>query len=225
MLAGKDDGRALEQAELVLARELAEGDDGAREGDGAHEGANEQLDAVAHRDGLTVADDVEGPRLGHAGDGDEHRRQADHRVHEGHQLGHLGHFHPARHDGAGRAAHQQAKDDQRDAGTVGLGAGGTLQLQDQRHGSDDGDQHAHHAEDVAAARGGGVRQPLQSLDEAHRGHQVQQNDEIHAHQNAPENDTGCAMSGCQAAGCAGTKGGWAMTCLMPFSPPCAAPSS
>jgi hypothetical protein len=39
--------RALEQAELVLARELAEGDDRAAEGDGANGRAQEQFEPVA----------------------------------------------------------------------------------------------------------------------------------------------------------------------------------
>ena len=50
VLAGEHDRRALEQAELVLARELAERDHRARERDRADERADEQLDAIAVRE-------------------------------------------------------------------------------------------------------------------------------------------------------------------------------
>jgi hypothetical protein len=55
------------------------------------------------------------------------------------------------------------------------------ELDDQRGRGQHGDGHAGHAEDVAADRGGGVRQALQGLDEADAGDQVQQRDEVHAH--------------------------------------------
>src|SRR5690606_5133330 len=45
--------------------------------------------------------------------------------------------------------------------------------------------HAGHAEQVAADGGGGMRQALERLDEADRGRQVQQHDEVHAHFTAP----------------------------------------
>jgi hypothetical protein len=61
-------------------------------------------------DGAALGDDAEGPGLHGRGHGDEHRRQADHAVHEGHQLGHLGHLDALGHDGAvAAAAHQQAQ--------------------------------------------------------------------------------------------------------------------
>jgi hypothetical protein len=49
---------------------------------------------------VALGHDAEGPGLGHRRHGDEHRRQADHAVHEGHQLGHLGHLDALGHDGA-----------------------------------------------------------------------------------------------------------------------------
>jgi hypothetical protein len=101
--------------------------------------------------------------------------QADHAVHEGDELGHLGHLDPLRHHGAGRAADQQAEqhvaEAERRAG----------ELDDQERGRDHGDRHADHAEQVAADRGGRVRQALQGLDEADAGHEIQQRDEIEAH--------------------------------------------
>lgn len=75
--------RALEQAELVLAGQLAEGDDRAGEGDGPDGGAKEQLQAVTGRNRVGHGgDDAQRLRFGHRGDGDEHRRQTDHAVHE-----------------------------------------------------------------------------------------------------------------------------------------------
>jgi hypothetical protein len=53
--------------------------------------------------------DAEGPGLGHGGDGDEHRRQADHAVHERHQLGHLGHLDRLAMIAPAGAADQQAQ--------------------------------------------------------------------------------------------------------------------
>jgi hypothetical protein len=49
VLAGKLHRRALEQAELVFARQLAKGDDRAAEGDGADGRAQRQLEPVAIR--------------------------------------------------------------------------------------------------------------------------------------------------------------------------------
>ena len=98
---------ALEQAELVLARQLAECDHRAGEGDCTDSGTEEQFQAVTGRYRIAqVLDDTQGLRLDHGGNGDEHRCQADHAVHEGDQLGHLGHFNTLGHDRAGGTANQ-----------------------------------------------------------------------------------------------------------------------
>src|SRR5690606_6157647 len=58
------------------------------------------------------------------------------------------------------------------------GRPGAGELHDERGGGEHGDGHAGHAEGVAQARRGGVRQALEGLDEAHRRHQVQQCDHV-----------------------------------------------
>ncbi len=168
--------RALEQPEFVLARQLAEGDHGSAEGDGTDGGAQEQLEAVAGRDGVALLDDREGVRLGHRRNGDEHRGQTDHAVHEGHQLGHLGHLDALGHDGANRTAHHQTEEHVADA-RCRIGR----ELEDQAGGGEHGDGHARHAEAIADARRGGMGQALERLDEADGGDQVQQGDYVHAH--------------------------------------------
>ena len=56
---------------------------------------------------------------------------------------------------------------------------------DERQRDDDRDRHPGDAEQVAATRGGRMRQPLQREDEAHRRDQVPERDLIGAHRNAP----------------------------------------
>jgi len=139
---------ALEQAELVLAGQLAEGDHRTGEGDGTDGRAEEQLQAVTHRNRVTdLLDDAQRLRLDHRGDGDEHRGQADHAVHEGDQLGHLGHLDALGHDGADAAADQQADDHVADAGGGQLAA----ELEDQADRGQYRQAHADHAEQVAAS--------------------------------------------------------------------------
>jgi hypothetical protein len=130
-----------------------------------------------------LGDDVERPGLGHAGDRDEHRGQADHAVHERDQFRHLGHLDALGHQRAGGAADQQAQHHPAHADTRDLGA----QLDDQSDRGHRGNRHADHAERVAGARRGRVRQPFQCLDETDRRHQVQQNDDVDAqvHLSAP----------------------------------------
>ncbi|MNM48332.1 hypothetical protein D3C81_593140 [compost metagenome] len=107
---------ALEQAELVLARQFAEGDHRAGEGDGTNRRTEEQLQAVTGGDRIAdVGDDTHRLGLQHRSDGNEHGRQTDHAVHERNQFRHLGHFHPLGHDRAGGTADQQANDDVADA--------------------------------------------------------------------------------------------------------------
>src|SRR3546814_17269238 len=64
VLAAEDHRRALEQAELVLARQLAEGDDRARERNGADKSADEQFQAIAHGQRCAGRRDAEGVRFG-----------------------------------------------------------------------------------------------------------------------------------------------------------------
>ncbi|MNE53128.1 hypothetical protein D3C80_1478360 [compost metagenome] len=105
MLAGELHRCALEQAELVLACQLAESDDGTGEGDRTDGGTQEQLQTVTGRDRIAqVLHDAQRLRFDHSGNGDEHRGQADHAVHEGNQLRHLGHFDALGHDRTGGTA-------------------------------------------------------------------------------------------------------------------------
>ena len=183
--------RALEHAQLVLARELAEGDHRAAERDRADGGAEDQLEPVAGRDRLDDAacragrherpgDDAERIRLDGRRDGDEHRRQADHAVHEGDQLRHLRHLDALGHRRADGAADHQAAEHvaQADRGREVVGID---QLDDERACRQHGDGHAGHAEGVAADRGRRVAEALQRLDEADARDQVEQRDDVQAH--------------------------------------------
>ena len=90
VLALEDDWRAREQPEhLPQVRQLAEGNDRARERHRADERADEQLHPVAARESDR---DIEGSRVADDGEGDEHGGQADERVHRRHQLRHLRHL-------------------------------------------------------------------------------------------------------------------------------------
>jgi hypothetical protein len=78
-------------------------------------------------------------------------------VEEGHEFGHLRHLHAPRHEGARAAAQGQSQDQQQPARARG---GGT-----DEDGGGDGEPHAHHAEDVALPRGGGMGEAAQRQDE------------------------------------------------------------
>src|SRR5690606_27194254 len=186
VLALEDHRGTLEQAELVLAGQLAEGDHRTGEGDGTDGRTEEQLDAVGSRDGVAHGGhDAQRLRFDHGSDGDEHGSQTDHAVHEGHQLRHLGHFDALGHDGTGAATDHQAGEHeaqafgqaQRDA----LG-GELVDLQlDQADGGEHRDGHADHAEHVTATRSGRVGQTFQRLDKADRSDEVQNSNQVHAH--------------------------------------------
>ena len=163
MLAAELYRRALEQTELVLAREFAEGDYRTGEGDCTNGRAKEQLQTVARRNGVAqVFDDAQRLRLNDGGNGNEHGCEADHAVHEGDQLRHFGHFDALGHDRASCATDQQADNDIADTGGGNFGA----QFINQADRSNDRQAHAEHAEQVAATRSGGVRQALEGLNEA-----------------------------------------------------------
>ena len=136
VLSFEHDGRAREQPQhLAESRQLAECDDGAREGHGADERADEQLDAVAGRNRVA---DVERGWVVHDGDGDQHCSQADERVHRGDQLRHLGHLHAVR-------------DDPPDEAAEGKGAKREIDAPGDGQRREDGQRHAGDAEPVTPA--------------------------------------------------------------------------
>jgi len=96
--------------------------------------------------------------LDHGSNGDEHRRQADHAVHKGHEFGHFGHLYALRHDGTGAATDHQSK--QNPAQTLNRVYLAELSglVKYQSSGSDDRNRHATHAKQIAANRSGGVGQ-------------------------------------------------------------------
>ena len=98
-------------------------------------------------------------------------RRAARAVEERHHLGHLRHLHALRRERADQAAGEHGEQ-----GEIQPAA-----LPHHRAGHQDRDRHAGDAEDVAAARGLRVRQPLQRQDEAHRGDQVPQRELVGAH--------------------------------------------
>ena len=196
MLAGEDHRCALEEAELVFARELAEGDHRAAESDRADRCAQEEFEPVAGRNRgtrndvgddraglrlgadqqfLGIVGDAEGPGLDHCGNCDADRGQADHAVHEGDQLGHLGHLDLGRHVGPGTAADDQTEQHPGKAHRREFGAHHV----DERDRGERGNAHADHAEEIAPDGGGGMRQALERLDEADRGDEIQQDNEVH----------------------------------------------
>ena len=67
-------------------------------------GTEEQFQAVTGRNRVAqLLDDAQRLRLDHCGNGNEHRGQTDHAVHEGDQFRHLGHFNALGHDRTGAA--------------------------------------------------------------------------------------------------------------------------
>ena len=149
-----------------LAGELAEGDHRTREGDGADEDAEIDLDAV---DGLRSAF-VEDGGVDEACESDQAGGEADQAVHQGDELGHLGHLHGARGVEADRAADDQCADDQGQAL-------GELDARTEDRG-EHGERHANHAEQVAAACALGVRETAEAQDEKDGGAQIGDGGEI-----------------------------------------------
>src|SRR6185295_6272172 len=78
---------------------------------------------------------------------DQHRGHADQRVEGGDQFRHRGHRHPARDDGADRAADGDAEHDQQPCHAVSRRMAGER--------GRNRDRHADHAEEIALARRGG----------------------------------------------------------------------
>ena len=112
VLARIHDRRALEQAELVLARELAERDHRTGERDRADERADEQLDAIAVRNRIAGSGEAERRRFRHHRIRDTHRRKTDQRVHRGDEFRHLRHLDFRRDVRADRAADDQRREQQ-----------------------------------------------------------------------------------------------------------------
>ncbi len=155
------------------ARQLGKGDHRAREGDGADGDAERHLEQARACDGIRLAD---AERLGgiEGAGGHEHRGEAHQRVERGHQLGHRRHRHAARDDGADAAAEQEPAGNQCPGQLL-------LRRADLGERGADGERHAEHAEQVAAARGLRARQPAQRHDEEHRSEEIEQGDEVGAH--------------------------------------------
>ena len=106
-----------------------------------------QFQTVARRNGVAqVLDDAQRLWLDDGGNGNEHRRQADHAVHEGNQLGHFGHFNALGHDRASGSADQQANNHVADTRCRYFSA----QFVDKPYGGNHRQSHAEHAEQVAA---------------------------------------------------------------------------
>jgi hypothetical protein len=161
------DGVALRQHDRLAGHapvELQEGDDRAREGDGADGGAKPHLEQARARDRARPAD-AEGLGRVERSRSDEDRREADQRVKEGHELGHGGHGDRAGPPGADGAADAQPQDQQEPAAEPARGR--------VEQGREDGQPHADHAEGVTLARGRGMGQAPQRQDEQHAGDEVE----------------------------------------------------
>ena len=162
----EDDGRAREQpGNLAQPCQLAEGDDRARERHRADERADEQLDAIAGRNGIA---DAERHRVVDDRNGDEHGSEADERVHRGHEFGHLRHLHAMRDEPADDAAKGERADREIDA------------LGDRERG-EHGERHARDAEPVTAASRERVGKTLEGEDEEHARHEIGQRNLVCGH--------------------------------------------
>ena len=159
VLVGEGDRRALHQR-----LQLGEGDERAGEGDGADGQAERHLDQALRVDIAGRADAERFRRIQRRG-GDEHRGEADQRVERRDQLRQRRHLDAPGDERADAAADGDAEQDQQDAAADMPGC--TQRRQD-------GDRHAGHAEQVAAARGLGVGQAAQRQDEQDGGDQIQQ---------------------------------------------------
>ncbi len=137
-------------------RQLAEGDQRAGEGDGADQDADVDLHLV---DRFLGRRREHRRRVDVAGEADQARGQADEAVHQRDQFGHLRHLHLLRRVQTDGSADDERADDPRVA-----------RRRDARpqHGREHGKGHADHAEDVAATRGLGMREPSQAQDEQDR---------------------------------------------------------
>ena len=151
-----------------LAREFAEGNDRAGEGDGADVDADVDLEFV---DGfLGAGEDDRGVNV--AGKADQASRQADQAVHQRNQLGHLRHLHGAGSIEADAAADDHGADDPGDAGQADPRA---------EDGCQHGDGHADDAVEVAAPRGFRVGQTTEAENEEDGGTNVGGDREVGGH--------------------------------------------
>jgi hypothetical protein len=130
-----------------LAGQLAKGDHRAGEGHGTDQDADVDLDFV---DGLLGAAHLRrSGRVDVVGETDQHRREADHAVHQRDQFRHLRHLHGAGRIDADGTDHHRG-DDPRVTGTA------DTRTEDRRQ---NGDGHADDAVEIAAARGLGLLRP------------------------------------------------------------------
>ena len=151
------------------AGELAERDDGAREGDRADKGTDEQLDLVPQGDRHVQS---HGGRIVDRRDGDKDRREADQRVHRRYQLRHLRHLHPTCDDRSDRTTDHHRSQNRQHVLAVRV---------DERERNQQRDRHADHAVDVAATGGLRSGQPPQREDETDRRDEVPECDLVGAH--------------------------------------------
>ena len=163
VLALEHDRRAREQPQhLAEPGELAERNHRPRERHRADECADEQLDPVAGRNRILNA---EGAGIVDHRDGDEHRGQADQRMHGRDELRHLRHL-----DALGDQPADDAADGQRSQRQIDTAG------DEQRCGDRDG--HAGDAEAVAAARRERAGEAFEGEDEEHTRHEVDQGNQI-----------------------------------------------
>jgi len=144
-----------------IAVELQKGDHRTGEGDRTNGDAQAQFDTADGQDFSRVIQNAKGPGIEIGGNPDQHRGHADQRVKAGDQLRHVSHRDLARHDEAETAADGNRNGNFGQAGNA---------VRDQ--GGDHGDQHADHAEPVAASARFRRRQTAQRQNEQHACHQI-----------------------------------------------------
>jgi hypothetical protein len=137
---------------LAQTRELAERDDRTRKSDRTDECTDEQLQAIAAGHGRR---NVEGRRIVHYRNGNQHRGHPHQRMHRRDQLGHLRHLDAPRDRCADRPAHCDAGENQ-------------PSVMGQRERRQHRDEHADDAEQIAPARGERRGEAFERQDEQHR---------------------------------------------------------
>jgi hypothetical protein len=168
MTLGQQDRRAAHQR-----LELGERDHRAREGDRADDHAEPHLEPARPLDRPTRIGDPELGRVGQRRRGDEHRRHADQAVEGGDQLRHRRHPDLKRDHHADRAADRETHKQDQIAADPGV-----RQMKEREQ---DRDRHAGDADQIAPPGRGRRRQPAQGQDEADRGDQVAERDDVRVH--------------------------------------------
>jgi hypothetical protein len=145
--------------------------------------ADEQFDPVAvwQEAGNTLfRAKTEGCRFRHHGIRDTHSRHTDQRVHGCHEFRHLGHLDARGHECTDPSADHQRNEHQRQTQRQVRTERSGL-LRDQRDGREYRDRHADHAEHVPGSGRLRIGQPLERLDEADGGDQIEERNDVHAH--------------------------------------------